>query len=82
MLQVNVGMIVYPEYEVNVTHSLFHCTEDFEKCVQYYVCVHAYRREHISVVMLVYVNYTLGITFRPSMSSRWFRLWRKVMMHK
>ena len=29
----NVGMIVYPEYEVNVTHSLFHSTEDFEKCV-------------------------------------------------
>ena len=31
----------------------------------------------------VHVYYTIhvGITFQPSMSSQWYRPWRKVMMH-
>ena len=36
LLQVNVGTLKYPEYEVNVTQSLFQTQESFQKSV----CMH------------------------------------------
>ena len=73
MLQVNVGMVVYPEYEVNITHSLFHSTEDFERygmyMYVYYVCRINYNNDIF-----------IGIMCQQSTSSPWLRLWRKRMM--
>ena len=31
MLQVNIGRLVYPDYEINVTQPIFSSGEDFER---------------------------------------------------
>ena len=61
----NIGMVVYPEYEVNITHSLFHSTEDFEKCVH---CM--YVRVHIGDMMIYKHNDIVVYLYRYYVSTK------------